>query len=252
MTTQTQTVTIERHDWDDDLSAITFASADADTPHLPLAFMLHGLNSRRERHLTTALDLAAAGFRAVLVDARFHGDRWDSHHTPALYHDRHSLDFLVSFVQVVQGTAADIARVASDLGGGKYGVIGHSMGGLIALQTALVDPNVAAVANIAGSIEMRPPPGITLPPALLALAQPVDPFGRAGEFFPAATLLLHGADDDTVPVEWAKRLFALMRPSYTPDPDRLKLEVFEGIGHEYTPAMAHDAVAWLRRWIPAP
>jgi len=85
---------------------------------------LHGFgDSRATWHEAGHLDtFLAAGRRAILIDARGHGDS-DKPHDPPLYAPRR--------------LAGDVVAVLDDLGVGEADLVGFSMGGGIALATAL-------------------------------------------------------------------------------------------------------------------
>lgn len=254
MLTGSQTVRIERHDLPGGLVALTYADperlAGGEDTVLPLAFVLHGLGSRKERHLDVCLRVARAGMLACAVDARHHGERWTPE-SGALYGDRSTLAFLQTFADAVQGTAEDVSRLTDYFGRDHCGIIGHSMGGFTAVHAALADRRAVAVANVSGSIDARPPVGAVLPPEIAALASAADPAARAADLWPCALLLLHGDVDETVPLAGARRLYDAAAPAYTADPSRLELNVLPGVGHEWTTDMAERAVDWLARHLTA-
>ena len=256
MITASQTVTIERHEWDDANGrvALTFTEAvvGRDPAALPLVFVLHGLGSRKERHLDLCLRLARAGFRACAVDEPLHGERQTADSALLWSGDRNSLSFLQTMAGVALATVAELGEIATEFGAERYGVVGHSLGGFIALVTALSDRRAEAVVNIAGSLESRLPPTILaqLPPAVREIAARLDPLSRADEFWPTALLLLHGSDDQTVSVEGARRLYAALLPHYAADTSRLQLVEQAGVGHELNAEAAERAVAFLQQFLP--
>lgn len=248
-----QVVRIERRDRDDGLVALTFTDPSFDvegSADLPLVFVLHGLGSRKERHLDLCLRLSQAGFRACAVDARFHGDR-QSAESQALWGEKTSLSFIMTFGQTVVGTVEDLSRIADDMGAPRYGVVGHSMGGFIATVAALTDRRAVAVVNVGGSIDTQLPPSLLalLPVPVQEAVRALDPIRRAAELWPTAVLLVHGEIDDTVPVAGARRLHAAAAPAYAGDPSRLSLVELPGVGHEFTPEEARLSVEFLTRFL---
>ena len=104
-------------------------------------------------------------------------------------------------------------------------VAGFSQGGILAASAALTSPeSVAAFAVLCGRIlpEIEPRLG------------PRDALSRL------RALLVHGRDDDTLPVDWAHRADAWLERLGVPHVLRL-----HGAGHEFTPAMADDFLGWL-------
>jgi pimeloyl-ACP methyl ester carboxylesterase len=98
--------------------------------------LLHGFtDSRRSWCEAGHVDaLVAGGRQAILIDCRGHGDSGKPH-DPAAYSSKHRV--------------ADILAVLDQVGVGRANLIGYSMGGLIALMTALQTPGrVGALAVI--------------------------------------------------------------------------------------------------------
>ncbi len=203
----------------------------------PTVFVLHGLNSRKERHLDVCLRLAQAGFAACAPDAALHGERVNR--KSRRLSDMTAPEFLPTFIQVMQQTVEDVAHFATELGLQSYGLIGHSMGGFIALHTLLADPRARAVVVVGGALDV----------SLAGQIAPsyADPALRADEFLNRPVLLLHGDNDETVPVAGARRLHAALSPLYESEAaSRLSFIEIAGGGHEWTDAIAEQAVQWMQ------
>lgn len=229
-------VTIERHQVGD-IPAFLYWSEG--TPgDAPLISVLHGLTSRKERHLDLCLRIAEAGFRACALDARFHGDR-RTEELSVLSGDRTVPEFLPTFARTVAGTVKDIMTLADYFGATMYGIVGHSMGGYIALQAALADPRIAALVCISGVLDVTLVPDAARTPESAPLLAQADVHARATELADRPVLLLHGEADVVVPVIGARRLRDLL-------PSASFVE-YPGIGHEFLTAMAEASVDFLRQ-----
>jgi len=79
------------------------------------------------------------------------------------------------------------------------------------------------------------------------LIRKYDPISNVHLFRSIPVLLLNGERDDLIPLECASSLYEALKPHYRDAPDRLRMKVYEGIGHEYTSEMEKEAVEWLRR-----
>jgi len=230
----------------------TFAPPDRDPADLPLVFLVHGMNSRKESQFEMGLRLADAGFMACALDARHHGERVNEAIRAALA-SGFGPDFARAFGEVVIGTALEIAAIAETLGRDRYGVIGHSMGGYIALQAGASDKNAAVIVSIAGSPDWgRAPDGTPVAPHLLpAQAQTGSPLAHADAFFPRPLLLLHGDQDPAVSILGPRDLYhRLASGPYHAAPDRLALVEYPGVGHEWLPDMGARAIEWMTRFLP--
>lgn len=233
------TVTIEKHELGQSgAAALRFVAAPApEETTLPTVFVLHGLGSRKERHLDVCLRLARAGFAACAVDAALHGER-ATNETRHLS-DINAPDFLPTFAHVIMQTVQDVAHLATEWGLQTYGVIGHSMGGFIALHVALADPRAQSVVVVGGALDVSLAGQNAVPEA--------DPAHRAKELSERAVLLLHGVGDEVVPISGARKLHAALHPHYEgAASSRLSLVELDGVGHEWTEAIADEAVAWMK------
>jgi dienelactone hydrolase len=252
MRESSQLIRIEKHRVDGDLVVLTFAAGDRDgtapggSGNTPMVFVQHGLGSRKERHLELCLRLAEAGLTACSLDARHHGDRG----TPEMRRrlsDIHSVEFLEAFSETIAGTVEDITAAATYFEARSYGIIGHSMGGFIALQTTLADPRVACVVCIAGALILSAPEGTAYPTGVAEALRQADPVRNVAGFWPRPVLLLHGTNDETVPLRGSVLLRDALTSRYSAKPDRIKLIAYPGAGHELTAEMAAAAVDWTRR-----
>jgi alpha-beta hydrolase superfamily lysophospholipase len=246
-----QVVRIEKHRAPGDIAALTFEDAAAAPVPAPaqdreLVFVVHGLGGRKERHIETCLALAAEGFVACALDARFHGERATAEASSRLL----GIEFAMAFAEAVIGTVDDLASMARYLGRGRYGIIGHSMGGYIALKAAVTDPRAAVIVSAAGNPDWTvTAEGTYLPPGAREFALRESPLARPERFWPRPVLLLHGDADAVVPVDGARSLYDALRPHYAGDPQRLSLVEYPRGGHEFTPDMAARAVAWMSRYL---
>ena len=111
-------------------------------------------------------------------------------------------------------------------------VAGFSQGGILCASAALTAPrSVAGFAVLCGRILPEIAPLLGPPDALAQLH----------------ALIVHGRDDDKLPIDWAERADAWLQRIGVPHALRL-----HDAGHELTAAMREDVLAWFgdgeRRW----
>jgi alpha-beta hydrolase superfamily lysophospholipase len=232
--------------------ALTVEEAEEPATPRPLVFVVHGVNSRKERHLELCLALARAGLLACALDATDHGERSTPEAAEVLAGPATSVAFAEAFLRAVLGTVGDLAVLARELGRDRYGLIGHSMGGYVALKAATAaDPALGPVVSIAGNPDWAAQAaGSLLPWDVRNAVQRVSPLTSAADIWPRPLLMLHSDADQTVPIDGARRLYAeLAAGSYAADPERLSLVEYPGLGHEFVPDMVERSVAWMRRWM---
>jgi dienelactone hydrolase len=209
----------------------------------PVVLLWHGLGGEKEDLLEELERLAAQGFCAIGVDAVGHGQRRTEALEERLDGDPDEQER--AFLDIVEATAAELPRLLDAIdeagwrGGMPVAVLGISLGGHVALA-APPDDRVKARVCISGSPRFND-------------GRPGSPEERLDTFWPCATLLLHGGDDDVVAPGPGLAFIEGLRPAYRDDPDRLRRLLFPGEGHLFSPAgweaVWREVDAWLSRWL---
>lgn len=179
----------------------------------PAAVILHGWGGNAETLLPLARPLHEAGYAVLLFDARCHGRS-----------DEDSFASMPRFAEDL-GHAIDWAQHRDDIDPQAIAAIGHSVGAAAALLCASKRSDIAAVASIAAfqhpvammrrwfaakGIPYRPIGWLLLRYVERVIGHrfddiaPINTIRRVN----CPTLLLHGADDATVPVSEARAIHA--------------------------------------------
>jgi pimeloyl-ACP methyl ester carboxylesterase len=118
------------------LNGLLYVAAGAG-PH-PVVLLLHG-NPGYERNLDVAQAIRRAGYTVLYFDYR---GNWGS---GGLFSRTHALEDVAAALSWVRSPA-----VAGQFGldAGRIALVGHSMGGWLALMSAAADPKVACVASL--------------------------------------------------------------------------------------------------------
>jgi dipeptidyl aminopeptidase/acylaminoacyl peptidase len=206
----------------------------------PAVVVIHGWGGNADTMLPLAPVLHEAGFALLLVDARCHG-----------LSDEDSFTSLPRFAEDL-GHAIDWLKRRTEVDAGAIALLGHSVGAGAVLLTAARREDIAAAVIVAA---------FTHPVAMMrrwfaAKHIPYLPFGwlilryvervighRFDDIAPVnsirdvrcPTLLVHGADDATVPVAEARAIYAARAG------DHVRLKVVAG---------SHDGYADLERDLP--
>ena len=235
-------------------------------PGAPVVFVTHGRNGQLANILGNASDLAANGFVAVCLEQRNHGRRV----IDARLNQGFCRTMAADMYGVTVGTSTDIVTLMDLLPGrlgistARCGLTGGSLGGHTTIMAMGMDARIRAAAALIGSgdfrrlIELRaeyngcPKPGETFedyfPGELAEAVRKHDPVLNPERFADRALLLANGEDDPLVQIDCARRTHDALAKHYT-RPERLKLSVYPGVGHNIPPAMWAEAIAWLRRWL---
>ena len=232
-------------------------------PRKPLVICQHGFGGNKEGMLKTCLRLANEGFVVAAMDAVKHGERSDPNLLADLGKDP-SLMF-----QMLIGTAEDVRTVidylGEDLGADqeKAGMMGVSMGAITTLLAATMEDRLKVAVSVIGGANFQTLvtkshlERIGLPVGQLTqfvesaggLIKRYDPIYNAQRFRSIPLLLLNGEIDDLIPLECAQSLDEALKPQYRATPERLKMIVYPGVGHEYTHEMEDEAVDWLKQYL---
>jgi dienelactone hydrolase len=132
------------------------------TGKMPVVIALHGTGGNKESELPLMRDLAAKGFIAVAMDARYHGERTKAGKGSAEYQDA----ILRAFREQREhpffyDTVWDVMRLIDYLGtrddvdATRIGLFGVSKGGIETYLAAAVDPRIACAVPCIGVESFR-------------------------------------------------------------------------------------------------
>lgn len=207
--------------------------------HRGTAIYLHGVADNRGSSIETIQRLLPRGYDVIAYDSRAHGASQGDRCTYGYFEKR------------------DLQHVLDQIGVDEVILIGHSLGGAIALQAAAVDHRVRAVVAAATFADLRSiaterAPSVFTPSLIDAafaraehdgkfVVDDVSPLRAAAEITVPA-LIIHGAlDIDTRPAH-SERVFAALRGPK-------ELLIIRDAGHN--DALNREAWAAIERWIDA-
>ncbi len=205
--------------------AISAWFAPPESPAGQAALLLHGLRGNRDQLLPHAAYLLEAGYGALLIDFRNHGES-DGSLSSMGYHEIKDARAAYAFLRA----RPEVKSVA---------IWGHSMGGAVAckLMSEVDAAGLFADAAFSDFAALARARAARLGyPAALAEFLFIRMFGALSASDPASirpvedlakverpVLLLHGSDDDAIPLSQARQMAAAN--------DHVELSVFDGGGH---------------------
>ena len=212
--------------------------------HHPVILMLGSLPTNGVPEWST--NLVREGYMLAAFSAAHPPDPDPARRPQWLYFDQR---FAHSYVLGAQRAIADSKVVVDylvprgDVAREKIGWLGSSSTGIPGLAVATQGPRLAAVVAFVSTgayrqwFETWQPnglwrgPGYSLWPETEALLKEYDPILHVSNLFPTAVLMVSGGEDKVVDPKTARAFVEAARPFYQADPDRLRLVVYEGFGH---------------------
>jgi dienelactone hydrolase len=212
-------------------------------PRHPAILMIGSLKSNQPPDWST--NLVNEGYLLVAFTVDHPPDSDPAKRPQWLYFDER---FAHSYVLGGYRAATDVERVAKylasrgDVNSEKLGWLGSSSTGIPGLAVATRGPRLAAIVAFVSTgayrqwLETWKPNGLwrgkrdMLWPETETLLR-YDPILHVDKMFPTAVLMVNGAEDKVVDPKTARAFMDAARPYYRSDPERLRLVLYEGFGH---------------------
>ncbi len=243
----------------------------------PLVFYIPGYGLGKESGLSLAYKLAQAGCACAAIDPLWHGERFDRRLFDAaegalggIYPPATGMDIARTFYTVIGQCLDDVRALLAHYAGDarldvtRCAVTGPSMGGYASYLIFANLPQMLAAAPMIGIptflrrwTDLLYETAHSNPDWEAALAQvqeqtaqqtaiiaALDPADMLLTAAPRALLLMNCDFDSDQPKHYAIEFHRQLRVAYAAHPDRLRLAIYP-TGHNVTPAMEADAVAWF-------
>ena len=158
----------------------------------------------------------------------------------------------------------DLGSVLDNLSGSKVGYIGHSMGGAVGVLRAAKDPRIKFLVSLAGMVNTKafaerefgmvtPGQGFMwddsncpLSDAYMKDLRAINTVANEAPKIKVPWLLVHGSEDDVVPIDDSREIFAKAN-------EPKKLIELPGANHVFaaphTDSMIQHVVAWIKKQI---
>lgn len=225
---------------------------------LPLVMLIHGFMSVKERNLHYAYLLAEAGFRVILPEAIYHGERQQGFKEKEFY--AYFWDIVVNTIDEIN-TLKEVYDHKGLIDLDRIGVAGTSMGGIVTLGALTQYKWIHAAVSLMGmpayeqfslwQLEQLKNLGMTLPYSEEQIEQQLKflrayDLSRQPEKLDNRPLLFwHGKKDPRVPYPLTFKFFESIKPQYQNTPEKLKFITDEKAGHNVTIDGVKATVKWF-------
>ncbi|ANB59900.1 esterase [Anoxybacteroides amylolyticum] len=223
---------------------------------LPFIMFVHGFTSAKEHNLHFGYLLAEAGYRVVLPDALYHGEREQS-----LTNEKLQL----AFWNIVVQTIHEVGQVKQALCAqhlvqeDRIGLAGTSMGGIVTFGSLATYPWIKAAVSLMGSpnyeaffdaqIEMAKQMRLSIPLSDEQLKKERErlttyDLSQQPEKLQGRPLMMwHGERDQVVPYHYTYEFYQQIKPLYPND--KLKFISDDEAGHKVTREAFLETVQWF-------
>ena len=209
----------------------------------PVILMLGALDGKVPDWAT---DLVNEGYMLAAFTVAYPPDPDPARRPQWLYFDErfaHSYPLQGYRVQADSRRVVDYLNSRKDVNPSKIGWLGSSTTGIIGLSAVTQGPRLAAIVGFVSTGAYREwlaswkTNGLwkgktdALWPETEELLKTYDPILHVDKMFPTAVLIVDGGADLVVDAKTAKSFVEAARPYYKADPERLRLVIYDGAGH---------------------
>lgn len=245
-----------------DIPVLHIVNQEKRDQKLPFIQFIHGFTSAKEHNLHFAYNLAEKGFRVVLPDCLYHGER-DKGYV--------NMELNVRFWDIVLKTIEEIELIKdyfeenTNIDTKRIGMVGTSMGGIVTLGALSRYPWISAAVSLMGmpyyekfaqyTIEEVKKRGYQLPVSneeiqqlLNSLAQ-LDLSKQPEKLNQRPLMFWHGTKDEVVPYAYSRQFYESIQSLYTNVPEQLVYISEENTGHKVSRNAMIKTVDWFQTYL---
>lgn len=222
---------------------------------VPIIILYHGWKSNKEYQRFRATTIAAYGFRVIVPDALFHGERNAIDHTAPNALERYFWQVVVQSVEEAKAIIKHIDK--SHNGPTRIGLMGHSMGGFIASGVFTANPEIRSLVVFNGSCAW-----LELEKIIREQAgeEPLckdkrdeirkyDPYNNLEKIQGRPILLLHGNSDTSVPIEGQRLFYNQAVKLYEEEPEKIEFIEVPNMNHYISTGMLAQGIEWCKKYL---
>jgi fermentation-respiration switch protein FrsA (DUF1100 family) len=229
---------------------------------LPLVIFIHGFKSVKERNLHYGYLLAEAGFRVLMPEVLYHGERDEGLSDKELY---------IRFWEMVLNTINEINRLKESyvkkgiVDAQRIGLAGTSMGGIVTLGALTQYKWIKTAVSLMGmpsyedfsmwQLEQLRTQGVNLPFTAEQIEQQLqtlreyDLSGQPEKLANRPLLFWHGKKDPLVPYDLTFQFFESTKPAYQGNPEKLQFITDQRAGHNVSLEGVEATVQWFNNYL---
>ncbi|MGE8205200.1 prolyl oligopeptidase family serine peptidase [Heyndrickxia sp. NPDC080065] len=228
----------------------------------PFIMFVHGFESAKEHNLHYAYLLAEKGFRVVLPEANYHGEREENlSQSDRMFRFWNVIIQTIHELNIIKNHFVESEQVDDK----NIGVVGTSMGGIVTLGALTQYDWIKAAISLMGSphyadfakaqINHFRSTGVNIPftddelEAQYKDLEPYDLSKNAHKLKNRPLMFWHGKRDQMVPYEPTFNFYKKLKNMYTDNPDKLFFLTDEKAGHKVSREGLLKTVEWFEKWL---
>ena len=229
---------------------------------LPFVIFIHGFTSAKEHNLHFAYLLAKKGFRVVLPEAIFHGERADGRNVEAISYDFWNIVIqTLEELDIIKKHFVDRSLVNED----AIGVVGTSMGGIVTLGALTQFQWIKAAVSLMGNpnyeqfsrsqVDYLKEKDVKIPFTDEQLEESFKSLRKydlslQSDLLQERPLMFwHGKRDRVVPFEPTYQFYQSVKSHYQNHPERLSFIVDEYADHKVSREALLKTVDWFEKYL---
>lgn len=238
---------------------------ELNTRAIPLIIFVHGFESAVENNLHYAYLLAKKGFRVVLPEAIYHGERQAG--LSSLEMNMHFWDIVTKTIDELKVIKEYFER-ENKIDIERIGVAGTSMGGIVTLGALTQYPWIKAAVSLMGmpyyekfsqfQLQQLDASGVNIPisdtdkESIFAHLRKYDLSQQPEKLNGRPLLFWHGVKDPTVPYTYTYQFYESIRPLYQDIPEKLQFISDEKAEHKVSREGVLKLVDWFDTYLASP
>ncbi|HJV30555.1 MAG TPA: prolyl oligopeptidase family serine peptidase [Bacillales bacterium] len=252
-------VVVVKHEYIKSIPLLHIVNQTVQWEKLPLVIFIHGFTSAKEHNLHYAYKLAEAGFRVLLPEALYHGEREEGLDEKELY--THFWEIVLNTINelnIIKEFFANNGLIKAD----QIGICGTSMGGIVTLGALTQFKWIKAAVSLMGmpayekfslwQLDQLEKQGIRLPfsedqiEQQLSILREYDLSLQPEKLANRPLLFWHGKKDPMVPYSFPYQFYERIEPDYQKNPEKLAFLVDEKAGHKVSREGLLATVEWFK------
>lgn len=229
---------------------------------LPLVIFIHGFQSVKERNLHYAYLLAEAGFRVLMPEVLYHGERSNGLAEKEFY--GHFWEMVLTTISEICGLKEKFVNKGL-VDAERIGLAGTSMGGIVTLGALTQYKWIKAAVSLMGmpsyenfslwQLKQLKTQGINLPfteeqiEVQLKTLREYDLSGQPEKLLGRPLLFWHGKKDPLVPYRLTYQFYEAVKPDYQENPEKLRFITDNRAGHNVSIEGVEVTVQWFKNYL---